>query len=378
MKIGITCYPTFGGSGVIATEVGMALARRGHEVHFICYEIPRRLDRFTENIFFHEVIVPDSPVFKYAPYSVALASKMVEVHQQETLDVLHVHYAVPHATSAFLAKQVIGEDAPKIVTTLHGTDITLVGKDKSYLPITRFSITESDRVTCPSEFLKEVTYKKLGIPETHEISVIPNFVNTDQFAPRHRTEESILRLIGEKRNILPLIIHASNFRKTKRIGDVIQIFARIQQKCDSYLVMIGDGPERSMGEALVDELQLRERVIFLGNQEHLSEILPYGNLFLLPSQHESFGLAALEALSCGVPVVASATEGIPEVVRHGEVGFLAKVGDIEAMSTFGIQIVSDTRCGQEFSLAARRHVERNFTEAPMIDRYEALYQDIAG
>lgn len=374
MKIGITCYPTFGGSGVIATEIGMALARRGHEVHFICYEVPRRLDRFTENIFFHEVIVPDSPVFKYAPYSVALASKMVDVHKQETLDVLHVHYAVPHATSAFLAKQVIGHNAPKIITTLHGTDITLVGRDKSYLPITRFSITESDGVTCPSEFLKNVTYEKLGIPTTQPITVIPNFVNTEQFKPRERTEVAIRRLIGEGKKVLPLIIHASNFRTTKRIDDVIRVFHGIQQQQDSYLLMIGDGPERSMAESLVDELALRDRVIFLGNQEHIVDILPYGDLFLLPSQHESFGLAALEAMSCGVPVVASDVEGLPEVVRHGVVGYLAPLGDIETMSKYGVKILSTPLLAEDFARAARKHVEDSFGESTMIDRYEEFYE----
>lgn len=374
MKIGITCYPTFGGSGVIATEIGMALARRGHEVHFICYEVPRRLDRFTENIFFHEVIVPDSPVFKYAPYSVALASKIVDVHKQETLDVLHVHYAVPHATSAFLAKQVIGHNAPKIITTLHGTDITLVGRDKSYLPITRFSITESDGVTCPSEFLKNVTYEKLGIPTTQPITVIPNFVNTEQFKPRERTEAAIRRLIGEGKKVLPLIIHASNFRTTKRIDDVIRVFHGIQQQQDSYLLMIGDGPERSMAESLVDELALRDRVIFLGNQEHIVDILPYGDLFLLPSQHESFGLAALEAMSCGVPVIASDVEGLPEVVRHGVVGYLAPLGDIETMSKYGVEILSTPLLAEDFARAARKHVENSFGESTMIDRYEEFYE----
>ena len=300
LKIGITCYPTFGGSGVVATEVGMAMAARGHKVHFICYDVPRRLDRFMENVYFHEVEVRDNPLFTYPPYSLALASKMVEVVEYEGLDLLHVHYAVPHATSAYLARKILAEKSPKIITTLHGTDITLVGNERSYLPITRFSIIKSDGVTAPSHFLKHATYDKLNVPTDSEIEIIPNFIDTSKYLPRKQAQCRDIRkaLPGCTEN-KKVMVHISNFRPVKRISDVVSVFNLVSQKVDSHLVLVGDGPERSKIERLVHEKGLSENVSFLGKQESIVEILQNGDLFLLPSKNESFGLAALEAQSCG-------------------------------------------------------------------------------
>ncbi|MCB0358122.1 MAG: N-acetyl-alpha-D-glucosaminyl L-malate synthase BshA [Bdellovibrionales bacterium] len=374
LRIGITCFPTFGGSGVIATEIGMAMAQRGHRVHFICYDIPRRLERFTENIYFHEVEVSEYPLFAYTPYSLALSSKMVEVTTYERLQILHVHYAVPHATSAYLARQVLGSQAPRVITTLHGTDITLVGNNRSYLPITRFSIVESDIVTTPSQYLKHATYDKLNVSTETPIEVIPNFVDTDLYCPpEDATRADMRQSLGICASAEFVLTHVSNFRPVKRLGDVVDVFARVNERVPSHLVLIGDGPERSRIERMVHDRGLANRVCFLGKQDSFVKILRGSDLFLLPSENESFGLAALEAMSCGVPVIASNTEGIPEVVAHGVTGFLSDVGDTREMAENAIKLLEDQTLHASFRHAARMRVLENFERQKTIDRYEQLY-----
>lgn len=376
LRIGITCYPTFGGSGVIATEIGMAMAKRGHRVHFIALEVPRRLDRFMENIYFHEVEVGDYPLFTYTPYSLALASKMVEVASYEGIDLFHVHYAVPHATSAYLACQVLGDKAPAIITTLHGTDITLVGNNRSYLPITRFSISESDGLTAPSKFLKSATYDKLNVSTTVPIEVIPNFVDIERFAPLEGGDHPPLPELFKCGGTGKVLTHVSNFRPVKRLTDVVEVFARVKEKLHCHLVLIGDGPERSRTEDLVRERGLKDSVCFLGKQDSFVKVLQRTDLFVMPSENESFGLAALEALSCGVPVIASNAEGIPEVVRHGEVGFLSDVGDVDDMAQNALRLLQDQSLYQSFSKAARALVVENYAEKILIDHYERYYFEI--
>ncbi|HJZ83961.1 MAG TPA: N-acetyl-alpha-D-glucosaminyl L-malate synthase BshA [Polyangia bacterium] len=384
LRIGITCYPTFGGSGVIATEIGMSLARRGHRVHFICSDVPSRLDRFEQNVFFHAVEVRDYPLFDRSPYALALASKMVEVARWERLDLLHVHYAIPHATSAFLARQVLAELSPRILTTLHGTDITLVGNDPSFLPITRFSILASDAVTVPSEYLRRATYENLSIPASTPIEVIPNFVDEELFRPAARTDRSLLaRLFGraelradDPAARLPLLLHNSNFRPLKRVDDVVHVLAEVRKKVPALLVLVGDGPERSRIETLVRELGLDGAVCFLGNQRNFVEVLQQSDLFLLPSVTESFGLAALEALACGVPVVASRVGGVPEVVCDGEDGFLIELGDIAGMAAAVLRLLGDRALHERMAHAARAHVERSFRREPTVARYEACYRRV--
>lgn len=380
LKIGITCYPTFGGSGVIATEIGMAMAKRGHRVHFICYDVPRRLQRFTENIFYHEVEVHDNPLFLYPPYSLALASKMVEVTTYEQLDLLHVHYAVPHATSAYLAKQMLGDKAPKVITTLHGTDITLVGNERNYLPMTRFSIIQSDGVTAPSQFLKHATYDKLNVPTTFQIEVIANFVDTMQFRPKDPLEgrSKLEALLGTCSIQEKIICHVSNFRPVKRLHDVIEVFARVNQEVPCHLMLVGDGPERSKMEKMVRDLKLSGRVCFLGKQETFVEILQHSDAFLLPSQNESFGLAALEAMSCGVPVIGSNAEGIPEVVVNKEVGFLSDIGDVQDMAKNLLRLLTEPDLHRRMSEGARQRVEEHFNQPLLCNQYEDYYYRIVG
>ncbi|HEX8440598.1 N-acetyl-alpha-D-glucosaminyl L-malate synthase BshA [Archangium sp.] len=375
LNLAITCFPTFGGSGMIATEIGLAMADRGHRVHFIARDLPVRLHGLTRKVLFHEVTESDYPaLFHSGTYPLALASKMIEVASYERLDILHVHYAVPHATAAWMAREVLGDKAPRIVTTLHGTDTTLVGIDPNYLPITRFSILRGDAVTTPSEFLRRATWEGFGIPpETCPIDVIPNFVDTERYAPLR--DRAHLRLLfpdlGENE---PVLIHVSNFRPVKRIGDVVSVFAEVHRRRPCRLVMIGDGPERSPAERKLRELGLDDRVAFLGKQESFAELLAAADVFLLPSEQESFGLAALEALSCGVPVVASNIGGIPEQVEHGKTGYLAPVGDISAMADHALALVEDPERWRLFSRRAREHVLAHFQLAPAIDRYEALYR----
>ena len=328
IKIGIVCYPTFGGSGVVATELGKALAKEGHKVHFITYSQPSRLDFLNENLFYHEVDFRSYPLFEYPPYELALASKMVSVVKNEGLDLLHVHYAIPHASAAYMAKQILktqGIFIP-VVTTLHGTDITLVGKDPSYEPVVTFSINESDGVTAVSEDLRKETYEHFKI--TKEIDVIPNFIDLEKF--KKQKKDHFKKAICPKGEAL--IVHTSNFRKVKRIGDVISIFANIHAEIPAKLLMIGDGPERAKAEAQSKELNIEGDVRFLGKLEAIEEVLSVADLFLMPSEKESFGLAALEAMACEVPLISSNAGGLPELNVQGVTGFLSPVGDVEDMT----------------------------------------------
>ncbi|MFM7629086.1 MAG: N-acetyl-alpha-D-glucosaminyl L-malate synthase BshA [Algoriphagus sp.] len=339
MKIGIVCYPTFGGSGVVATELGKGLAKVGHEVHFITYKQPMRLDFFSENLFYHEVDIKSYPLFEFAPYELALASKMVSVVKYEGLDLLHVHYAIPHASSAYLAKQILkthGISIP-VVTTLHGTDITLVGKDPSYEPVVTFSINQSDGVTAVSEDLKKETYEYFDIQQ--EIEVIPNFIDLERFKKQRKDHfKFAICPNGEK-----LLVHTSNFRKVKRVEDVIQVFYNIRKQIPAKLLLVGDGPERDRMERLCRTLGTCEDIRFLGKLEAVEEVLSVADLFVMPSEKESFGLAALEAMACEVPVLSSNAGGIPELNLHGVTGFVCEVGDVEDMTEKALTILDESR-----------------------------------
>jgi len=344
MKIGIVCYPTFGGSGVVATELGKALADEGHQVHFITYSQPARLDFFSENLFYHEVSVRDYPLFDYAPYESALASKLVDVVRFEKLDILHVHYAIPHASAAFMAKQILetyGINIP-FVTTLHGTDITLVGKDPTYKPVVTFSINKSDGVTTVSQSLKDDTEKHFQI--TNEIQVIPNFIDFSRFSlkPKDHFKKAIAP------NNERILIHTSNFRKVKRTADVIRMFQKIQAKIPSKLLMVGDGPERAYDEQLCRSLGICEHVRFLGKQDAIEEILSVSDLFLMPSESESFGLAALEAMACKVPAITSNAGGLPELNVDGFCGYMSNVGDVDDMAAKAIHILENDAILKQF------------------------------
>jgi N-acetyl-alpha-D-glucosaminyl L-malate synthase BshA len=379
LRVGIVCYPTFGGSGVVATEIGLALAARGCRVHVLSYEVPSRLDHFVENVLFHEVTTPSYPLLEHSPYTLALASKIVEVSRYEGLDVLHVHYAVPHATSAYLARQILGPDAPRIVTTLHGTDITLVGSDPSFLPITRFSIMESDGVTTPSAYLRDATHDLLDVPATTPIEVIPNFVDTARFTPApRRTVAEVYPPFGAVGIAPAVLTHVSNFRPLKRVDDVIRIFAEVHKRAGrpTVLMLVGDGPERSRAEAMVRQLGLVGSVAFLGKMVSFVEVLQASDVFLLPSESESFGLAALEALSCGVPVVASHVGGLPEVVPDGEVGYLAPVGDVATMAERVLRLLADPALHRRQSSAARALAVAQYQITPAVDRYQAYYERV--
>ena len=337
MKIGIVCYPTFGGSGVVATELGIALAKKGHKVHFITYSQPTRLDFFNENLFYHEVDIRTYPLFQYPPYELALASTMVNVIQYEQLDLLHVHYAIPHASAAYMAKQILraeGLDIP-VITTLHGTDITLVGKDASYEPVVTFSINASDGVTAVSEDLKEDTYKHFKV--TQDIEVIPNFIDLQRFKKQKKDHfKTAICPENEK-----LIVHTSNFRKVKRVEDVVKIFHHIRGKMKAKLLLVGDGPERNHIETLSRELDIDNDIRFLGKLEAVEEVLSVADLFIMPSEKESFGLAALEAMACEVPVISTNTGGLPELMINGKTGFMANVGDVAEMSKKALVILDD-------------------------------------
>ena len=343
MKIGIVCYPTFGGSGVVATELGKALADHGHQVHFITYSQPARLDFFSENLFYHEVSVSKYPLFDYAPYELALSSKMVDVVRFEKLDLLHVHYAIPHASAAFMAKQILATFGIRIpvVTTLHGTDITLVGKDLTYKPVVTFSINQSDGVTAVSEDLKKSTYAHFDIQK--EIKVIPNFIDLKRFNLKAKDHfKKAIAPQGER-----ILIHTSNFRKVKRTQDVIYIFKKILEKVPAKLLMVGDGPERVNCEQLCRDLNVCDHTRFLGKQDAIEEILSVADLFVMPSESESFGLAALEAMACKVPVISSNTGGLPELNVDGVTGYLDNVGDVDAMANHAIYILeNDERLAQ--------------------------------
>jgi L-malate glycosyltransferase len=370
IKIGIVCYPTFGGSGVVATELGKALAQHGHKVHFITYSQPSRLDFLNENIFYHEVDFRSYPLFEYPPYELALASKMVSVAKSEGLDLLHVHYAIPHASAAYMAKQILKSQGISIpvVTTLHGTDITLVGKDASYEPVVTFSINQSDGVTAVSHDLRKQTYEFFKI--TNDIEVIPNFIDLKKFKKQKKDHF--------KKAICPngemLIVHTSNFRKVKRIGDIIQIFYNIHQQMPSKLLMIGDGPERAKAEKQAKELGIEHDIRFLGKLEAVEEVLSVADLFLMPSEKESFGLAALEAMACEVPVISSNTGGIPELNIHGVTGFLSNVGDVEDMTKNALHILDKDNL-PKFKENALKQAKK-FDIANVLPLYENYYQKV--
>lgn len=368
MKIGIVCYPTFGGSGVVATELGKALAELGHQVHFITYSQPARLDFFSENLFYHEVTVSKYPLFDYPPYELALSSKLVEVITYEKLDILHVHYAIPHASAAYMAKQILATQGIHIpvITTLHGTDITLVGKDPTYKPVVTFSINQSDGVTAVSDQLRQDSYQHFKI--TKEIEVIHNFVDLRRFnlKPKDHFKKAIAPN-GEK-----IVVHTSNFRKIKRIPDVIRTFAKILVEIPSRLLLIGDGPERSGAEALCRELNIVNEVRFLGKQEAVEEILSISDLFLMPSEVESFGLSALEAMACHVPTIASNAGGIPEIVQDGITGFMSPIGDIDSMARNAVHILENEERLNEFKQAAFLR-SQFFDISRIVPLYETYY-----
>ena len=369
MNIGITCYPTYGGSGVVATELGKALAERGHSVHFISYAMPMRLQGFMDNVFFHEVEISNYPLFDFPLYTIALASKMVEVAQYQNLDLFHCHYAIPHATSAFLAKEMLKSDHIKVITTLHGTDITLVGLEPSFLPVMKFSIERSDGVTAVSRFLKETTLTNYSINK--DIEVIPNFVDTRKY---HRSPgEDVRRHFAAPDE--KILVHTSNFRPVKRVADVIRVFDEVLKKVPSRLVIIGDGPDRSQCEMLSRELGIQDRVKFLGKQTDVIHILSLADLFLMPSQSESFGLSALEAMACGVPVISSSVGGLPELQLHGQTGYIAEIGDIDRMAKYAVDLLSNPAKYQLFAKAAReRAIE--FDASKIVTQYEQYYEKI--
>lgn len=370
IKIGIVCYPTFGGSGVVATELGKALAQEGHKVHFITYSQPPRLDLFNENLFYHEVDFRNYPLFEYAPYELALASKMVSVVKNEQLDLLHVHYAIPHASAAYMAKQILQSQGITIpvVTTLHGTDITLVGKDPSYEPVVTFSINQSDGVTAVSADLKKETYEYF--PIVNDIEVIPNFIDLEKFKKQKKDHF--------KKAICPngemLIVHTSNFRKVKRIPDVIHVFANIRKEVPAKLLMIGDGPERGHAEKMCRELGIYEDVRFLGKLDAVEEVLSVADLFVMPSEKESFGLAALEAMACEVPVISTNTGGLPELNIDGQTGFMSPVGDVEDMTQKALLILDKNNLPRFKENALKRAQEFDITR--ILPLYENYYQRI--
>lgn len=371
MRIGIVLYPTYGGSGVVATELGKQLAKMGHEVHFITYSQPVRLASFTENIFYHEVAVSDYPLFDYEPYETVLASKIVDVAKYEGLDVVHVHYAIPHASAAYMAKQILksqGVDLP-VVTTLHGTDITLVGKDSSFEPVITFCLNESDSVTAVSESLKRDTYKHFSTDRA--IEVIPNFIKVSN--GDHQVDMSIRRRYSIDEE--PILCHISNFRKVKRVEDVLHIFNRVNKSIPSNLLLVGDGPERHKLEQMCRDMNLCDRVKFIGKVRDTQQVLEISDLFILPSETESFGLAALEAMTYGVPVISSNTGGIPEVNIHGETGFLSDVGDVEDMAKNAIYILSDKERHLKFKTVAKNR-SKEFDIDTIVHKYLDVYKDL--
>jgi N-acetyl-alpha-D-glucosaminyl L-malate synthase BshA len=370
MKIGIVCYPTFGGSGVVATELGLALGKEGHHIHFITYSQPTRLDFFNENLFYHEVEILAYPLFQYPPYETALASKMVDVVKYEKLDLLHVHYAIPHASAAFLAKQILKQEGINIpvITTLHGTDITLVGKDPSFEPVVAFSINQSDGITAVSENLRQDTYNHFKINK--EIRVIPNFIDLNRF---RRLEKSHFKKAicpnGEK-----LIVHTSNFRKVKRVEDVMNIFLMLRTKIPVKLLLVGDGPERVKVEGMCRECAGCDDIRFLGKLEAVEEVLSVADLFIMPSEKESFGLAALEAMACEVPVVSSNTGGLPELNKHGFSGFMSDVGNVEEMAKYALEILDDKNLPEFKKNALAR--AKDFEISKILPLYEQFYNEV--
>ncbi|MEO6830298.1 MAG: N-acetyl-alpha-D-glucosaminyl L-malate synthase BshA [Acidobacteriaceae bacterium] len=374
MKIGITCYPTYGGSGVVATELGLELARRGHEIHFISYAQPFRLSGNETRIHFHEVSVSNYPLFDFPPYTLALASRMSEVADYYNLDLLHVHYAIPHSVSALLARQMLGRGGRRLpfVTTLHGTDITLVGADRAYLPITRYAIDESDGVTSISDYLRRQTIETFST--TRPIEVISNFVNCDIYVRDVQASQEIRAKYAAPGEAV--FAHLSNFRPVKRIQDVIKIFAGVAQAFPAQLLMIGDGPERSSAEWLAKSLGVSDRVHFLGKQDQVNQLLPAADLLLMPSEMESFGLAALEAMACEVPTIGTNVGGVPELIQHGVTGLLFPVGDVHAMAQAAIGLLQDRSQLDRMAKAARAEAQRTYCASKVIPKYEEFYASI--
>lgn len=376
MRIGITCYPTYGGSGVVATELGIELAANGHEVHFISYSQPFRLSGRDDGIYYHEVPVSSYPLFEFPPYDLALASRMAEVAELYELDLLHVHYAIPHSVSAMLARQMLAARGRRLpfVTTLHGTDITLVGLDRSYLPITRFSIQQSDGVTSISQYLKEKTVSDFEIDRP--IEVIPNFVNCDVYTP---CKDEIVRAEARKRFAQPgeaILMHLSNFRPVKRVTDVVKVFARVAKEVPAHLVLVGDGPDRSAAEWLAHDLEIGDQVHFLGKQERVNELLPLADLMLMPSQLESFGLAALEAMACRVPTIATRVGGVPELIEDGITGLLFPVGKVDEMAAGAIQLLKDRERLEIMRDAARCTARTRFCSTLVLPLYVKYYEQV--
>ena len=376
MRIGITCYPTYGGSGVVATELGIELAAMGHEVHFISYSQPFRLSGRDDGITYHEVPVSSYPLFEFPPYDLALASRMAEVAEFCSLDLLHVHYAIPHSVSALLARQMLATRGRRLpfVTTLHGTDITLVGLDRSYLPITRYAIEQSDGVTCISNYLKEETIKHFGA--TREIEVIPNFVNCDVYLP---IMDQAARATARRRLAKPeeaILMHLSNFRPVKRVVDVVKVFARVASELPAQLVLVGDGPDRSAAEWLAHDLGIHSRVHFLGKQDRVNELLPLADLMLMPSEQESFGLAALEAMACKVPSIATRVGGVPELIDDGVTGLLYPVGDVDAMARGSLSLLRDRNRLEAMREAGRKTAQKRFCSSLVVPRYVRYYEQV--
>ncbi|HEY3441532.1 MAG TPA: N-acetyl-alpha-D-glucosaminyl L-malate synthase BshA [Paludibaculum sp.] len=364
MRIGITCYPTYGGSGIVATELGMELAARGHEIHFITYANPIRLDPGTPRIYYHEVEVSNYPLFQYPPYDLALASRMAEIAEWQDLDLLHVHYAIPHSASAYMARAMLaGKRRLPYITTLHGTDITLVGTDRAYFPITKFSIEQSDGVTAISENLRQQTVEVFGVQ--NPIHVVHNFVNCDLY-----------RMAKEPHEGRPRLLHISNFREVKRVTDCVQVLERVRKHVDCELWMAGDGPDQSAAERLAFELGVHDHVKFLGKQNHIEKLIPQADVLLLPSRMESFGLAALEAMACGVIPVATRVGGVPELITHGQDGYLEEVGDVASQAKRVLEILTDGALRNRLRWAARETAESRFCTSKIIPRYEAVYQTI--
>ncbi|MDZ7267291.1 MAG: N-acetyl-alpha-D-glucosaminyl L-malate synthase BshA [candidate division KSB1 bacterium] len=370
MKIGMVSHPTLGGSGVVASELGMALAQRGHEVHFISHAAPFRLREFHPRVYFHEVDVVTYPLFKYPPYEIGLANKIVDVVQEYGLDVIHAHYAVPHATSAYLAKHILDSTRLKVITTLHGTDITLVGADKSFYNVIKFSIEQSDGVTAVSDYLVRRTREEFNIQR--EIRRIYNFIDVKKGRPAKPgpCKREMFAPAGEK-----LLVHASNFRPVKRVGDVVRIFARLHEKLPCKLLLVGEGPERLFVQQLVKELGLREHVCFLGTVDYLEDILYCADLFFLPTEQESFGLVALEAMNCGVPVIGTNAGGLPEVVQHGQNGFLLPVGETAAMAEAALELLSNPGRHLAFSQSARARAAL-FDIEKIMPEWQSLYEEV--
>ncbi len=378
MRIGITCYPTYGGSGVVATELGIELAALGHEVHFISYSQPFRLSGRDNGILYHEVSVASYPLFEFPPYDLALASRMAEVAEFYRLDLLHVHYAIPHSVSALLARQMLAARGRRLpfVTTLHGTDITLVGQDRSYLPITRYAIQESDGVTSISNYLKEKTVEDFGV--TRGIEVVPNFVNCDVYVP-YKDEAS--RAEARKRLAAPdqaILMHLSNFRPVKRVLDVVKVFAQVAREVPAQLVLVGDGPERSAAEWLAHDLEINDKVHFMGKQERVNELLPLADLMLMPSELESFGLAALEAMACKVPSIATGVGGVPELIDDGVTGLLYPVGDVEDMAAGAVSLLKDRERLEAMREAGRRTAQSRFCSSLVVPHYVRYYEEVLG